>query len=369
MRLAATITLLVTGTLASAQENSPFDRWDKNHDGKLSREELPESARKNFEKVDKDSDGWISRQEDTAFRNRNRNRARPKPLPAGVTIHENLSYAPGGHPRQKLDLLLPKERKADKPLPVIAFIHGGGWRGGDKRSGIGRLAPFVAGGEFAGLSIGYRLSGDATWPSQIHDCKAAIRWIRANAKEYHLDPERIGVWGSSAGGHLVAMLGVSGSSTALEGNVGAHLDQDSSVGCVVDFFGPSELLTMGDHPSKIDHNAADSPESLLVGGALQEHKERARSASPIAYVTEGDAAFLIVHGTKDQLVPYQQSVDLNQKLVAAGVPSNLITVDGGGHGNFGAATGEIQDLVRTFLTKHLGEAGDVKTTDRTLKSD
>ncbi|MGI9243923.1 MAG: prolyl oligopeptidase family serine peptidase, partial [Verrucomicrobiales bacterium] len=155
----------------------------------------------------------------------------------------------------------------------------------------------------------------------------------------------------------------------LEGSIGANLDQDSSVGCVVDFFGPSELLTMGDHPSKIDHNAANSPESRLIGGALQEHQEKARHASPIAYVTEGDAAFLIVHGTSDELVPYQQSVDLNQKLVAAGVPSNLITIEGGGHGNFGAAAPEIQTLVRTFLSKHLGGARDIETTDRTLKSD
>jgi len=373
MKLVASIVLLTTGSLAIAQERSPFERWDKNQDGKLSRDELPEPARKNFEKADQDADGWLSPAEDAAFRNRNRNRLRSrdwvKPTPPGTISRKDLGYAHDGHARQKLDLLLPKERSSQNPLPVIAFIHGGGWRQGDKSTGIGRLAPFVAGGEFAGVSIGYRLSGDATWPAQIHDCKAAIRWIRANAAKYNLDPGRIGVWGSSAGGHLASMLGVSGEIDGLEGRVGNHLDQESRVACVVDFFGPSDLLTMGDHPSKIAHNAAGSPESLLVGGMLQKNPDRARSASPLTHVTGDDAPALIVHGTADELVPFAQSVDLHQKLVAAGVRSNLITIDGGGHGDFGNSSDEVQRLVRTFFECHLKGSKNTEIIDRTLESE
>ena len=261
MRSAALV-LLASCTLAFAQDRAPFDLWDKNSDGQLAREELPEAARRHFDKADTNRDGQLSRDEDRIFRQRNRGQV---PI-EGVSVQRDIPYADSEHPRQQLDLLLPEKRDSDTALPVIAFIHGGAWRGGDKRSGIQRLAPFVASGEFAGLSIGYRLSADATWPAQIHDCKAAIRWIRANAAKHNLDPDRIAVWGSSAGGHLVAMLGVSGEVEALEGKLGEHLDQDSRVQCVVNFFGPSELLTMGDHPSSIAHNAPESPESLLVGG-------------------------------------------------------------------------------------------------------
>ena len=131
---------------------------------------------------------------------------RPR-VPDTVQLTADISYAGTDNLRQKLDLLLPKKRTKDSPLPVIAFIHGGAWLAGDKRSAHRRLAGFVSTGDFAGVSIGYRLSQEKIWPAQIHDCKAAIRWIHGNAKKYGLDAERIAVWGASAGGHLVAMLG------------------------------------------------------------------------------------------------------------------------------------------------------------------
>src|SRR6185437_7517091 len=166
----------------------------------------------------------------------------------------------------------------------------------------------------------YRLSGEATWPAQIHDCKAAIRWLRANAAKYGLDPDRIGVTGASAGGHLAAMLGLGGGVAALEGDVGPHTGVSSRVKCVVDQFGPSDLLAMADHSSRIDHNAPDSPESKLIGGALQENKEKARAASPITYISRDDPPFLILHGTEDPLVPFNQSERLAEALKTVGVP-------------------------------------------------
>ena len=156
--------------------------------------------------------------------------------------------------------------------------------------------PLAAKG-YAVASINYRLSQHAVFPAQIEDCKAAIRWLRANAAKYHLDPDHIGVWGASAGGHLVALLGTTGSVKELEGK-GGNLDQSSRVQCVVDWFGPTDLATMGG-----SHDKPGSPESRLIGGPVQENKEKARKASPLTYVSKDSAPFLIMHGDQDNTVP------------------------------------------------------------------
>src|SRR5262249_6801241 len=155
---------------------------------------------------------------------------RPK-LPDGTRVHADLEYVPGGHARQRLGLYVPA--KADTPLPVIVWVHGGAWMGGSKVGG-GPARPFVGTGDAVGR-IHYRLSQDDVFAAQIEDCKAAIRWLRANARTYHLNPERIGVWGASAGGHLVALLGTSGGVEEREGK-GGNADQPSRVQAVVDFF-------------------------------------------------------------------------------------------------------------------------------------
>lgn len=274
-------------------------------------------------------------------------------LPESVELTPDIPYAGTENPRQTLDLLLPRERSGES-LPVIVFVHGGAWRHGDKRTGLGRLAKFVESGKYAAVSVGYRLSGEAIWPAQIHDCKAAIRWVRANAEEHHLDPDRIGVWGSSAGGHLVAMLGTSGDVESLEGELGPHAEVSSRVACVVDFYGPTDLLRMNEMAlptSNFDHDAADSPESLLLGGAVQEQQEAAVTANPLTYVTQEDPPFLIVHGTQDPLVPIGQSKLLDDALAAVNVESTLVTVEGGLHGaNFGR---DVLTLVRDFFAQHL----------------
>ncbi len=268
-----------------------------------------------------------------------------------VRLNENISYAATDNPRQQLDLLLPKDRSKAKKLPVVVFIHGGAWRNGKKEGGRNQLKPFVNSGRYAGVTIGYRLSQEAKWPAQIHDCKAAIRWVRAHADEYGLDADKIGVWGTSAGGHLVAMLGVSQGVESLEGNLGNHLDKSSEVTCVANYFGPSALLKMDDFPSRIVHNAPDSPESQLVGGPIQTHQEAAKHASPLSHVTSDDAPFLHVHGDKDLLVPYNQSVILDQALDAAKVPSLLITMKDQGHGGFKGT--QHKEILRRFFALHL----------------
>ena len=194
------------------------------------------------------------------------------------------------------------------------------------------------------------MSGESIWPSQIHDCKAAIRWLKGNAKKYGIDANRLAVWGNSAGGHLVAMIGVSGDIESLEGKLGKHLGQDSRVNCVVDFCGPTHLLSMGRFPSKIDHDAPSSPESQLIGGAIQENKKSANNASPITYVTMDDAPILIVHGTDDPLVPFNQAVIFHSALRKAGVKSEFLAMEGMGHGLGGT---EVDSRVRKFLESQL----------------
>ena len=276
-------------------------------------------------------------------------------LPDSARLLENLPYAGTDNPRQMLDLILPKER-ATNPLPVVVFIHGGGWRNGQKNGGRRRVAPFVETGEFAGASVGYRLSGEAKWPTQIHDCKAAIRWIRANAKKYNLDPERIGVWGTSAGGHLVTMLGTSGDVASMDGSIGPHTDVSSRVTCVANFFGPTNFLTMNSTAipgATLDHDATDSPESLLIGSPIQESPEKVATANPITYVSADDPPFLNVHGTMDPLVSFNQSELLHAALQKSEVDTTLITINGGGHGRgFGP---NVTEVVERFFDHHLSE--------------
>jgi acetyl esterase/lipase len=370
---ACTLFAVATISAVHGQPNrTVFDRWDKNGDGKLIRAELPANAKANFERVDSDRNGFISRQEDAIFRKKTGQSAgkrskRPQQASASIKIEPDIPYAGTDNPRQTLTMILPVKR-GTKSLPVVVFIHGGGWQNGDKRSGTGQLAKFVESGEYAGVSIGYRLTDEAHWPSQIHDCKAAIRWIRGNAGKYGLDPGHIGVFGTSAGGHLVAMLGTSGDIDELEGQLGTYRKLSSRVNCVGNFFGPSALLEMSRFPSRIDHDAAGSPESKLVGGPLQKTREVALSASPITHVSKDDPPMLCIHGTDDQLVPYNQSVILDQALRKAGCNSTLITVKEGGHGGFNSP--EIDKRLVAFFARHLRgitvetKGGEIQSTSR-----
>lgn len=339
--------LMVCGSIALAQETSePFRRLDRNKDGKLTKDEF---AAPLFDEIDTNKDGVITAEEDRAFVQR-RNAAgqpgQPPRVPDTIRAELDVPYAGTDNPRQKLDLYLPKNPKSDKPLAVAVYIHGGAWQGGDKRGGFGTVVPLVETGEYAGVSVGYRLTGEAIWPAQIHDCKAAIRWLKGNAKKYNLDPERIGVTGTSAGGHLVAMLGTAGEVAALEGTLGEHTSVNSRVACVVDQYGPTDLLEMGG-----SHNNPNSPESKLIGGAVQENKEATRNASPATYVTKDDSPFMLIHGTNDQVVPYHQSELLAAALKKVGVEALLVPVTGGGHGNFG--TPEVATRLKQFFDKHL----------------
>jgi len=271
---------------------------------------------------------------------------RARALAADTRTLRDLSYVANGHERQKLDLFLPSG--ATNPLPLIIWVHGGAWKAGSKEN-CPALRYLDRG--YAVASINYRLSQHAIFPAQIEDCKAAVRWLRAHAKEYNLDPNRFAAWGASAGGHLVALLGTAGDVKSFD--VGANLEFPSRVQAVVDFFGPTDFTQMSKYAPKdgpFDHDAADSPESQLIGGAVPENKAQAAKANPITYVSADDPPFLIMHGDQDKLVPYQQSEILRAALQKAGVPVKFEIIKGAGHG-FGGR--EIDRQVEEFFEANL----------------
>jgi len=274
-------------------------------------------------------------------------RARGPNVPEAARILRDLAYIPDGHERQKLDLYLPRQKEGGGPMALIVWVHGGAWLAGSKENCYS--AWFLRYG-YAVASINYRLSQHAIFPAQIEDCKAAIRFLRANAGKYNIDPNRIGVFGASAGGHLVALLGTTGDVKQFD--KGPNLHVSSRVQAVCDFFGPTDLTKMSDFASSMNHDAPDSPESQLVGGPVQENKEACRRANPITYVSKDDPPFLICHGDKDMTVPHNQSVLLNAALKKAGVNVKFHTVKGGGHG---FQDPEVDRMVPEFFGKHLRE--------------
>ncbi|MCE5238946.1 alpha/beta hydrolase [bacterium] len=255
-----------------------------------------------------------------------------------------------------MTLVYPKQPPS-VPMPVVVWVHGGAWRAGSYK-GAGQLIGLARQGYFC-ASIEYRLSQEAIFPAQIEDCKGALRFLRAHAQEYRLNPDKIGVWGGSAGGHLVALLGTSGGVKELEGDVGGNLEQSSAVQCVVDFFGPSDMTTMiADRGARIlvDQATGLTPEEALIGGKTEEHLEVAKAASPVTYVDKSDPPFLIVHGEVDKTVPIKQSERLDEALRAAGVDCTFIRVKNGGHGfgpNCDPSAQQINQMVMEFLNKHL----------------
>jgi acetyl esterase/lipase len=202
---------------------------------------------------------------------------------------------------------------------------------------------------YAVARVEYRFSQAAVFPAQIEDCKAAIRWLRAHASEYGLIRDRVGVWGASAGGHLVALLGTTGH--VRDFDVGENLDQPSAVQCVIDWFGPTDFLHWGDDPQALA--SASNPIARLLGGPATAHPEKARRASPVDFVKADAAPFLIMHGDQDKLVPLQQSTELESLLKKAGVECTLKVIAGNGHGGPGFLSPESVALMGQFLSKHL----------------
>jgi acetyl esterase/lipase len=270
--------------------------------------------------------------------------------------HNDLVFAEVDGQKLLLDLYLPPEGQANlpteqvRPLALVVYIHGGSWIGGSRKEcPVSGLAEHG----FAVASISYRFSNRAIFPAQIHDCKGAIRWLRAHAKEYGFDTERIGVAGSSAGGHLAVLLGTSGDVKELEGEVGGNLDQSSKVKAIVDFYGPADFILR----SKTQPSRADKPGSSthgLLGGPASEKVDLARLASGVTHVTADDAPLLIFHGDRDTTVLLDQSERLRDVYKAAGLPVTLHVLPGAGHGGEAFASEENRRRVQEFFSLHLG---------------
>jgi len=252
----------------------------------------------------------------------------PATTRTGTQVLSDLLYVPGGNAEQTLDLYLPTHLHG--PFPLIIWIHGGSWQYGSKADTV--PVDFLPDG-YAVASINYRLVPRHIFPSQIYDCKAAVRFLRANAAKYNLDPQRFCAWGYSAGGQLATLLGTSANVRNLEGKEG-NARTSSTVQLVVDFSGPSDFLTMQSQSppgDMLDHNAASSVESMYIGEALQLDPALTAAASPVTYIHSGEAPVLIMQGDQDQTVPYGQSLELQRLLHKGRVPVMLVPITGAGH--------------------------------------
>lgn len=259
---------------------------------------------------------------------------------------KNVVFATVGEHELKLDLYLPDD--VESP-PLVVFIHGGGWRKGSYKS---CRTQWLTEHGFAVASVSYRLTDKGAFPIQAHDCKGAIRWLRAHAKEYGYNADKVGVAGTSAGGHLSLVMGTTADNEVLEGTVGGNNDQSSRVQAVVDFFGPSDFVARSkNQPSKTE--LPDSPVFKLLGGAASKNVEQAKLASPAWQVTKDDAPLLIIHGDEDKTVSLAQSKRIEAEYKKAGLPVTLEVIAGAGHGGKACFSPQVQKKVAAFLNEHL----------------
>ena len=259
-------------------------------------------------------------------------------LPSDMEAAMDMAYGP--LPRESLDLFYSTKRV----LPLVIFIHGGGWESGDKSEDLAEDWTLQG---YAIASINYRYSSDAIFPAQLQDGKAAVRWLRAHAAAYHIDPTRFAVFGESSGGHIAALVGTTGAVRTYD--VGGDLNESSAVQAVVDFYGPTDLSLYG--PSKSGDGL-----TRLFGAVTASVPEQVTAANPIHYVTPGDPPFFVAHGDSDHTVPISHSLALVAALEKAGVQIQFHLVPGGEHGFEGLALQEALQAARLFLDKTLKES-------------
>lgn len=270
-------------------------------------------------------------------------RAAETKVPDSVVVEKGVEYANPENTHLQLDIARPKA--GEGPFPAIVCIHGGGFRAG-RREGYEKLIAQLAEHGYVAATITYRLAPAHPFPAAVLDCKAAVRWMRANAAKYKIDPNRIGATGGSAGGHLAQFLGVTNGVKQFEGE--GNLDQSSAVQCVVNYFGPSDF-------TKSYGKSVDAAEvlPLFFGGDLKTKLREHIVGSPLYWVTPAAAPTLCIHGTEDKYVNYEQATWIVERLKAASVEAELLTMQGAGHGFHGEDAKKADAAMIDFFDKHL----------------
>ena len=265
-------------------------------------------------------------------------------VPDGVIFEAGVEYANPDGQHLQLDIARPKT--GDGPFPAIICIHGGGFRAG-KREGYDGLIIKLAQQGYVAMTVSYRLAPKYQFPAAVHDTKAAVRWARANAAKYKIDPTRIGTTGGSAGGHLAQFLGVTADVKEFEGD-GGNAKESSAVTCVVNVYGPSDF-------TKSYGKSVDAAEvlPLFLGGNLEKARKQHLKASPLYWVTPNAVPTLCIHGTDDKYVAHEQAVWLIDKLTASGVEAELLTLEGAGHGFKGKDAETADKAMLAYFDKQL----------------
>lgn len=274
---------------------------------------------------------------------------------ADTVITAGVEYGKAGDTPLLMDIIRPAADPGHK-MPAVIWIHGGGWCGGDKKDIRPAIITLAELG-YTCASINYRLTDEAPFPAQIEDCKCAVRFLRANADKYNIDPNRIGTAGLSAGGHLSALMGTTNGVSELEGK-GGWQDTSSSIQAAVDQCGPTDFviiralaLQMGDITGAEARKRLGQLEALL-GGPIEDKEAECKAASPTTYITEDDPPFLIIHGDADPTVPIIQSQLFEKALKAKGVPVELMIVKGGDHSM--KTNSEVDEKIVEYFNKVFG---------------
>ncbi|MCH7687399.1 MAG: alpha/beta hydrolase [Planctomycetes bacterium] len=266
---------------------------------------------------------------------------------ASYRLLRDIQYAEVDKQKLLLDLYLPRDAGHH---PLIVWVHGGAWRSGSKKSMP--LKSLVEAG-YAVASVDYRLSPVAKFPAQVHDCKAAIRFLRSKQQQYGYHAQRIGIAGSSAGGHLAALIGVTNHHEKLEGSVGGYFDQTSTVHAIVDYFGPTNLTTILNQSTPHGLGVRIPALQLLLGGQPENRPEIARLASPVFHVDAKDPPLLMIHGDQDPQVPINQSHELEGAYNKLGAEVQFEVVHGGAHGGKFFFDEQRNRVVKAFFDRNL----------------
>ncbi len=276
-----------------------------------------------------------------------------KQVPDSVEFIKDVEFGRGGDQPLRLNIARPRKR-GDKPLPAVVYVHGGGWMMHDKDdSWFTDKILYLAGRGFFAVSINYRLSGEAPFPAAIEDCKCAVRFLRANSEKYGVNPDKIGAWGESAGGHLVLLMATADEKAGLEGK-GGWEKHSSRVQAVVSWYGPTDLR--GGSGKTPGQKSKDNPVGQFLGGPESEKKDLYALASPITHVSADDPPALFIHGAKDRGVRVTQSENMHKALQAKNVSSQLIVVEDGKHGFYSLGPEKTKELYQNsteFLTRVL----------------